>query len=170
MSRRGGAAVRIRDLVPADLEVVLALNRAAEPAVGPLDVAGLTALVELASHARVATADGTVVGALVGLLPGRGYASPHYRWFEASGVAFYYVDRIVVAAHARAGGLGRALYADAIATARALGMPRVVCEVNEVPPNPASMAFHTALGFTRLAAQSDPRDGKTVRMMELPLR
>ena len=77
MTRRGAAGECVRDLVPDDLAAVLALYRAAEPALGPLDLAGLAALVELADGARVATVDGTVAGALVAFLPGRGYRSPN---------------------------------------------------------------------------------------------
>ena len=165
MTRRGAAGECVRDLVPDDLAAVLALNRAAEPAVGPLDLAGLAALVELADGARLATVDGTVAGALVAFLPGRGYRSPNYRWFETSGVAFYYVDRVVVAAEHRRAGIATRLYDDVMATARGLGVPRVVCEVNDDPPNPVSLAFHRGLGFVGLATQIDPRDGKRVRMM-----
>ncbi len=161
--------LRVRDLLPSDLDAVLALNRAAEPAVGTLDAAGLASLVDLADHARVATMDTAVTGALVALLPDRAYGSPNYRWFQASGVAFLYVDRIMVVDDRRGAGVGRRLYEDAIAAAQAMGLPRVVCEVNEVPPNPGSLAFHIRLGFRGLGQQTDPRNGKRVLMMELPL-
>jgi predicted GNAT superfamily acetyltransferase len=160
---------RLRGLVPSDLDAVLALNRAAEPGVGPLDAHGLAELVELADHSRVVTDGDRLAGALIALLPERGYASPNYRWFDASGVAFLYVDRVMVAAGRRGAGVGRRLYEDTVAAARAMGLPRVVCEVNEDPPNPASLAFHIRLGFQGLCSRTDPRDGKRVLMMELPL-
>ena len=46
--------------------------------------------------------------------------------------------------------------------ARAAGHERVVCEVNADPPNPASDAFHAALGFAEIGATLLP-NGKTVR-------
>ena len=163
------ATVRVRDLVPADLAAVLSLNRAAEPAVGPLDAAGLASLVDRADRARVATTGDAVTGALIALLPGRGHGDPHYRWFEASGVAFLYVDRIMVIDDRRGAGVGRKLYEDAIAAAAAMGMPRVVCAVNEDPPDPGSLAFHIRLGFQGIESRTDPASGRRALAMELRL-
>jgi predicted GNAT superfamily acetyltransferase len=160
----------LRDIRGDDLEALLALNRASEPGVGAIDAPRLRALVAVADLARVAVLGETIVGGLVALLPGRAYGSPNYRWFEAAGDRFLYVDRVMVAACHHGRGVGRLLYEDAIATARRLGAVRIVAEVNEVPPNPVSMAFHDHLGFRRLASETDPRNGKRVAMLERPLR
>jgi hypothetical protein len=45
----------------------------------------------------------------------------------------------------------------------------VTAEVNEVPPNPESMAFHAKLGFRHLLSRTSPRLGKRVAMLERPL-
>ncbi|TIV68514.1 MAG: GNAT family N-acetyltransferase, partial [Mesorhizobium sp.] len=58
-----------------------------------------------------------------------------------------YVDRVVVAAAARGRGHARRLYEDLFEQARRAGHTMVTCEVNADPPNPASDAFHAALGF-----------------------
>jgi hypothetical protein len=39
----------------------------------------------------------------------------------------------------------------------------VVCEVNADPPNPASDAFHAALGFAAVGSAANHGGGKTVR-------
>jgi predicted GNAT superfamily acetyltransferase len=46
--------------------------------------------------------------------------------------------------------VGRALYGALEATARREGAQVLCCEVNTVPPNPESMAFHKALAFRRM--------------------
>ena len=54
---------------------------------------------------------------------------------------------MVVDPACRGRGLARHLYAALFARAVEAGHDRVVCEVNQVPPNPGSDAFHAALGF-----------------------
>jgi predicted GNAT superfamily acetyltransferase len=52
--------------------------------------------------------------------------------------------------------------------AGANGDQRLTAEVNEVPPNPESMKFHTALGFRHLLSRASG-SGKVVAMLERPL-
>jgi predicted GNAT superfamily acetyltransferase len=93
------------------------------------------------------------------------YASPNFRWFKARHQYFVYIDRIVVAAHARGRGLARLLYADLFDHARAAGHDRIGCEVNLGPPNPASDGFHAALGFREVGCANLPGSGKIVRYL-----
>ncbi|MBY0610793.1 MAG: GNAT family N-acetyltransferase [Beijerinckiaceae bacterium] len=80
------------------------------------------------------------------------YDSPNFLWFRDRLPRFAYVDRIVVADHARGRGLARLLYGALFDAARRAGHHQVVCEVNTDPPNPASLAFHAALGFVEIGA------------------
>ncbi len=94
------------------------------------------------------------------------YNNPNFAWFKARFPRFVYVDRVVVAPAARGRGLARMLYLALFA--RAAGHDRVVCEINLDPPNPASDAFHAALGFEGvgsavLPGSGKPGIGKTVR-------
>lgn len=89
------------------------------------------------------------------------YDNPNFAWFKARYGRFVYVDRIVVAPAARGRGLATALYLDLFR--RAHGHDRVVCEVNADPPNPASDAFHAALGFEAVGSALLPGADKTVR-------
>lgn len=75
------------------------------------------------------------------------YDSPNFLWFRDRYPRFVYVDRIVVAKHARGRGLARKLYEQVFARAQAAGHSVVGCEVNFNPPNPESDAFHAAMGF-----------------------
>jgi hypothetical protein len=64
---------------------------------------------------------------------------------------------------ARGRGHARRLYADLIGKAAAADRNVIVCEVNANPPNPASDAFHAALGFAEVGAASIHGGTKTVR-------
>ena len=55
------------------------------------------------------------------------------------------------------------LYEHLFTQATAAGHTRVVCEVNEEPPNPASDAFHRALGFEVVGSAAIHGGTKQVR-------
>ncbi len=78
------------------------------------------------------------------------YDSPNFLWFRERYQRFVYVDRVVVAAEARGRGHARRLYQDLFDHASRAGQAIVTCEVNAEPPNPASDAFHAALGFAEV--------------------
>lgn len=161
--------LRIEDATTDDTAAVLAINNAAVPAVNDLsatDLADLSAISTL-RVARTRTLD--VAGAVLTLRRGQSYESLNYRWFAEAFEAFLYVDRIVVHPDARGQGIGRALYEDTLARAVAADLPRVCAEVNVEPPNPLSMAFHTALGFKILAERFNEAAGKVVAMLERPV-
>jgi len=75
------------------------------------------------------------------------------------------VDRIVVASSARGRGCARRLYQDLFEYAVRAGHERVVCEVNISPPNPASDAFHAALGFVEVGTAGVYDGSRTVRYL-----
>ncbi|MDX2202152.1 MAG: GNAT family N-acetyltransferase [Hyphomicrobiaceae bacterium] len=93
----------------------------------------------------------------------------HFQWFGARFANFLYVDRVVVAARCRRQGLGAALYADLFTRARRCGIDCIVCEVNLVPPNPGSDAFHAGLGFTEVGQARLDNGAKIVRYLQRPL-
>ncbi len=97
------------------------------------------------------------------------YDSPNFLWFRARLPRFVYVDRVVVAVHARRRGLAGRLYRELFARAAEAGHEWVVCEVNSAPPNPASDAFHARLGFTAIGAGQVDGGKKTVRYLACPL-
>lgn len=155
----------IRPLEDAERGPFLAMNNAAVPHVNELDPAGLDALLGQAARVLAALVDDRLAGALVALGPGAGYASANYRWFSERFDAFLYVDRVVVAPAHRGAGIGRRLY-EALAGLAPAGCPRILCEVNEQPPNPGSLAFHEKLGFRAVGRLDHPATGKRTRMLE----
>ena len=94
------------------------------------------------------------------------YDSKHFHWLKARRERFVYVDRVCVAAAVRGGGVARRLYEDLFAKAVAAGHDRVLCEVNAVPPNPGSDAFHARMGFAAFDRKAWSETGRTVRYME----
>lgn len=98
------------------------------------------------------------------------YDSPNFLWFRERYPRFVYVDRIVVAASARGRGHARRLYEDLFARAAAAGHDIVTCEVNLDPPNPASDAFHAALGFREVGEAVIHGGKKAVRYYAKPLK
>ena len=159
-----------RDVAPADLPALNALNDAHAAAVNALAPADFAALAGVAFSARmIAGADGAPLAFLLALSHATPAQGPNHAWFLRRHPAFAYVDRVVVAEGAQGRGLGRRLYADLAGRARAAGLPVLACEVNLDPPNPGSMAFHVKQGFRPAGEATDPRNGKRVRYLLLDL-
>jgi predicted GNAT superfamily acetyltransferase len=126
----------------------------------------------LVSEAFLARRIGNVDAFLLAFDQDARYDSPNFLWFRARYPRFVYVDRIVVAPSARGRGCARRLYSDLFEHAVRAGQDRVVCEVNKIPPNAASDAFHAALGFVEVGAASVYDGSRTVRYLShtLPAR
>jgi len=146
---------------------LLALNNRHATELSPLDEPSLARLLASAVHA---TAIGPADALMIVLDQDADYDSPNFQWWRQRRDRFIYVDRIVVAEHARGRGLARALYAGLFATRLAQSAGLVTLEVNSDPPNPASDAFHASLGFSLAGEAYLPDRGKSVRYLarELP--
>jgi uncharacterized protein len=150
-----------------DLPAVLALNRAHETELSPLAADELAGLVEQALQAWAVELDEALVGFAIALPPGLSYDSDNYRWFSERYADFVYLDRIAVRSDARRRGVAGLLYDELEALAASRGVP-VACEVNLVPRNDPSLAFHAARGFEPVGELAHD-GGKTVRMLVRPL-
>ncbi|WP_312798023.1 GNAT family N-acetyltransferase [Tianweitania sp.] len=139
---------------------ILALNNDHAQELSLLSAEDLAQMVAGAFHAR-RIGDGDAF--LLTFDQGAAYTSPNFLWFKARYSRFVYVDRIVVSPKARGRGLARRLYEDLFACAKEAGHDRICCEVNAEPPNPASDAFHAALGFTEVGQAAIHGGAKTVR-------
>ena len=155
----------LRDATKADWPAILALNAADVHFLSPLDEARLAQLAAASCYLRVVEEEAGVAAFLLGFAQGAPYDSPNFRWFDSRFDAFLYVDRIVVAPAFRGRKLADRLYDDFEAAARARGAPRIVCEVNVAPPNPASLAFHTRRGFREIG-RIPYGEGKTVALLQ----
>lgn len=148
-----------------DHTALLGLNNAHAAELSLLDAASFSHLVEQAFLARRIGDDAL----LISFDQTADYPSPNYLWFRARLPRFVYVDRVVVAERARGRGHARRLYATLFAAAMSAGHDVVACEVNSDPPNPASDAFHAALGFTTVGEASIYGGQRTVRYYQRSL-
>jgi uncharacterized protein len=137
----------LRDALPADWPAVLALNAESVQHLSPMDEARLRALAAAACYFRVVDVDGAIAGFLMAFRKGASYDGAIFRLFNERAADFIYIDRIVVGAAYRGQHLASRLYDDVARFARESDSETLTCEVNVVPPNPASLQFHTQNGF-----------------------
>jgi predicted GNAT superfamily acetyltransferase len=145
---------------------LLALNNAHARELSWLEPERLEYLVSVALLARRI---GELDAFLLAFDQDTSYDSPNFQWFRARYPRFVYVDRIVVASSARGRGSARWLYDDLFEHAVRMGHDRVVWEVNQNPPNPASDAFHAALGFAEVGSANVYDGSRTVRYLSRDL-
>lgn len=143
----------IRDAMAADHGAILRLNLESEHLLSPLDAERLAQLDAQAAYHRVVEHDGQVAAFLLAFREGADYDSPNYRWFAERYERFVYIDRIVVASLHQGRQLGRALYDDLFAFAKAGGVGRITCEFYLVPFNEGSSRFHARFGFREVGQQ-----------------
>ena len=143
----------LRDATRADWPAILALNDEAVQYTGAMDAARLEKLAAWACYLRVIEREGRIAAFLMGFREGTDYDSPNYIWFNRRFDKFHYVDRVIVAPEFRGQRLADRLYDDFEAFARTKGAPRILCEVNVEPPNPASLRFHARRGFREIGRE-----------------
>lgn len=156
----------IRPIAPADEPAVLALNNAHAEELSWLEPEKLSAMI---GSAFAAPCIGAIEAYMLAFDQDADYDSPNFLWFRERYPRFVYVDRIAVDPSARGRGHARRLYEDLFSAASAAGHDIVVCEVNSYPPNPASDAFHAALGFFEVGSATIHGGRKTVRYFARPL-
>ncbi|MGO4551011.1 GNAT family N-acetyltransferase [Lysobacter sp. 2RAF19] len=159
--------LRVRDIVAADTDAILALNLESEAVLSPMDAARYAHLRAQSAYGRVVEEDGAVVAFLLAFREGADYDSVNYRWFDAHYEAFLYVDRVVVAQAHQGRGFGARLYEDLFAFARQAHVSSVTCEFDIDPPNEASRRFHARYGFDEVGTQTLP-GGKRVSLQRAP--
>ncbi len=126
------------------LQSLLKLNNNHEIQLARLDMATFLNLIGK-SYSAVKIAPNDAL--LVSFNEQSDYSSPNFKWFKERFERFTYVDRVVVSPRLRGRGYGRRLYEDLMAKACTDGRSLIACEINVVPPNPESMAFHQSMGF-----------------------
>ncbi|MDQ6432602.1 GNAT family N-acetyltransferase [Mesorhizobium sp. LHD-90] len=139
---------------------VLKLNNAHAAELSWLEPHELRHLIAEAFHAE---AIGDCDAFIIAFDQDADYWSPNFKWFRDRYRRFVYVDRVAVSPTARGRGLARALYESLFRKAAEAGHAVVTCEVNAEPPNPASDAFHAALGFLPVGEAAIHGGAKTVR-------
>ena len=157
----------LRPVADHDVADVLALNARNVTALAPMDENRFAQLRSWADRFDVLEHDGGFAGFVVTFGPGSAYDSPNYAWFtERHTTGFYYLDRIVLHEGFRRQGLGGFVYDELERVAARHG--RMTLEVNLVPRNDASLAFHDARGYVEVGRLGDP--GHLVALMEKAFR
>lgn len=165
---RHGPVVEFRDARPADLAAVHAINELAVPHVNSITLHRFEDFTRSAAYFRVASLGDNVVAYLVAFAPGADYDSVNFLWFEGRYKDFIYIDRIAVAAEARRRGIASVLYRDIFDFARSR-TTLLTCEVNTLPPNDESKAFHESFGFRQVGTQETEGGSKAVSLMAVEL-
>jgi hypothetical protein len=164
--RVASPALPLFDLRTFAASEVLPLNNAHQAETSLLDPASYERLIGAAGFAMAAGGDHAPDAFLIAFNEASDHDNANLAWFRARHERFFYVDRIIVSPAARGRGLARCLYAALVEQARAQDRPVIGCEINVIPPNPASDALHEALGFTEIARR-EPEPGKVIRYMRL---
>ncbi|MFA6154364.1 GNAT family N-acetyltransferase [Mesorhizobium sp.] len=154
------AAAPLSPVSAGDQAAILALNNEHAAELSWLEPERLSFLLGQAFYARRI---GEVEAFIMTFDQDARYDSPNFLWFRERHSHFVYVDRVVVAAQARGRGHARRLYQDLFDHAARAGHTLVTCEVNSDPPNPASDAFHVALGFAEIGGAVIHGGTKAVR-------
>jgi uncharacterized protein len=140
--------MHLREPTNADWPRLLELNQASVDELSALDEPRLQLVLSLARRSLVVESDGGVVAFAIAMAPGVPYDSENYRWFSDHFERFLYLDRVAVAESMRRRGIGAQLYDAMESEAQAYG--RMVCEVNLIPRNDPSLAFHASRGYREI--------------------
>lgn len=156
----------LRPIEARDHAAVLALNALNVELLAPMDEARLLHLLGLVDRGDVVDVEGQVAGFVFTFAPGADYDSPNYREFSTRyDTAFYYLDRIAIDDGYRRRGLASLVYDEIERVATAYS--RLTLEVNAVPPNEGSLAFHASRGFVQVGTLGD--DTKAVALLSKEL-
>jgi uncharacterized protein len=160
--------VKVPDLRPlrdTDVADVLTLNEANVEKLATMDEARLHELRDIADRFDVLDVDGDFGGFVITFAQGAPYDSENYRWFSSRHRTFYYLDRIALHEKFRRRGLGTFVYDEIERVATPYG--RLALEVNLVPRNDPSLAFHDGRGYVEVGRLGD--EAHLVSMMEKAL-
>lgn len=146
--------VILRKFTESDTAAVLRLNAESEAVLSSMDGLRFRTLAAMAEMLQVADAAGQVVGFFMAFADGRAYDSVNYRWFAARLKRFLYIDRLTLDPPYRGVGIGTQFYRLAERYARAADLTWLAAEVDVIPPNPVSLAFHDRLGFVEVERQT----------------
>ena len=152
----------IRHAQAADFSRILHINATEEEKTSRIDLARIAQLDRWSDYHRVAVVEDQVVGFLLVMSEASDYDGDNFRWFVERYNRFLYVDRIVIDRTAARSGIGSALYGDLIEFGATQGYSTLCCEINVLPPNPVSHAFHARFGFKEVGRSAEAGASKIV--------
>tara|TARA_B100001093_G_scaffold317457_1_gene302858 strand:- start:247 stop:741 length:495 start_codon:yes stop_codon:yes gene_type:complete len=135
-----------------DLEEIWNINQENIPEVGDVpNLDRLKKLIDWSSH-LIVVRDNDISGFIILMREGQNYDSLNYEFFNSQSFPFLYVDRIAIKDGHRRKGLGRMIYEKTIDIAKDLDVS-TCCEVNTIPRNDPSLAFHDTFGFREVGTK-----------------
>ena len=149
-----------------DIAAMLALNNDFAVETSALNMASLRQLIASSFYVRLS---GQTDAFCIALDQEAQYENVNFDWFRRRYRRFIYIDRVVVAAHARGQGLARKMYSELKLASQKAGHSVLCCEVNADPPNLASDRFHAAFGFVEVGSAWLAERAKTVRYLVMPI-
>ena len=162
LRRKGPLLLVIRQAQVSDFPRILDINATEEEKTSQIDLARITQLDLWADYHRVAVVDDELIGFLLVMSQASDYDGDNFRWFVERYTRFLYVDRIVIDRTAARSGIGSALYGDLIEFGATQGYSTLCCEINVLPPNPVSHAFHARFGFKEVGRSAEAGASKVV--------
>ena len=135
-----------------DLDEIWHINQENIPEVGDVsDLERLEKLTDWSSHVIVVR-EYDIAGFIILMREGQTYDSLNYDFFNSQNFPFLYVDRIAIKDGHRRKGFGRMIYEKTIDIAKDLNVS-TCCEVNTIPRNDPSLAFHASFGFKEVGTK-----------------
>lgn len=135
-----------------DLDEIWNINQENIPEVGDVpNLDRLKKLIDWSSH-LIVVRDNDISGFIILMREGQNYDSLNYKFFNSQSFPFLYVDRIAIKDGHRRKGLGRMIYEKTIDIAKDLDVS-TCCEVNTIPRNDPSLAFHDTFGFLEVGTK-----------------
>ncbi len=135
-----------------DLNQIWSINQENIPEVGDVaDLDRLNQLINWSSHVLVVR-EHEIAGFIILMRENQNYDSLNYHFFNSQNNPFLYVDRIAIKEGHRRQGLGQMIYEKTIEIANDLNIP-TCCEVNTIPRNDPSLAFHDSFGFVEVGTK-----------------
>ena len=164
------AAIVIRKAEEKDYPFILKVNEENVEVLSPMNEDRLRKFATFSDLLVVAEVDGKPAAFLIALREGVAeYDSENYLWFSRNYPRFLYIDRVVVDAPFRSCGVGRALYQEVFARAKASDVPFVTAEIDTIPYNKESLDFHKVMGFREVGVQSVRNNSVRVSLQEAPV-
>ena len=152
----------IRQAQATDFSRILGINATEEEKTSRIDLDRIAQLDRWADYHRVAVVEDEIIGFLLVMSEASDYDGDNFRWFVERYNRFLYVDRIVIDRTAARSGIGSALYGDLIEFGATQGYSTLCCEINVLPPNPVSHAFHARFGFKEVGRSAEAGASKIV--------
>lgn len=156
----------LRRLGYSDCREVLRINAESLPGVARLDEKEFDRLMGITNaHLAIEGADTAIIGYALAFPSNAAYDGEEFLAFlEACEGPFMYIDQVAVETNMRRRGVASSLYQALEDEARRSSMSALCCEVNLVPPNPGSIAFHRDREFHQLKVL-ETADGRTVTLL-----